>query len=236
MDLHKRWVANPLIGYFICAVVGAIMLCGYWWFAGKMFRTSDPFSVEVQMWSGRVANDPHGIGLWVIGNNLKGEKIAFHADIAVFLQTVNLQAFISQISSYNIKVKIRGGWVKTKRIDTRIGEICFVPPGGDFRNAYPLKPDTFFDHIISDHNMQPHETIRGWVLLKYPKGTELVIGPEKPEFRVFLKDSAGTSFDSGTLISKDRLTNDDAQLSRVLAKEGNTVDLSIFRQEGMLED
>lgn len=29
--------ASPLLGYGICAIIGASILCGYWWFAGRMF-------------------------------------------------------------------------------------------------------------------------------------------------------------------------------------------------------
>jgi hypothetical protein len=31
---------SPILGYAVCAVVGALLLCGYWWFAGKLFADS----------------------------------------------------------------------------------------------------------------------------------------------------------------------------------------------------
>jgi len=226
--LGKMWL---FIGMLISAAAFILFATAYFGDSSK----SNAFSIKISMWFGS-KNDPRG--LWVLRTNKKSENIVVQADLAVFLEIVNLQPFLSQISAYKIQVKIVDNWVNTKRIDARIGEIFFVPSKGNFHQAYRLKPETFFDHNISERNIQQKETIRGWVLLKFIDRTisSAMIHPTKGEFRVILVDSTGTSFDSGTIICKSKLTNEDAQSANLLNKQLPPIDLGLFKKEDVLEN
>jgi hypothetical protein len=41
MDWHRNTNQHPILVYIIIGFVGAFTLCCYWWFAGKMFTTTD---------------------------------------------------------------------------------------------------------------------------------------------------------------------------------------------------
>lgn len=235
MKMHTR--LPGLGGYAVAAVCGALLLSGYWWFTGKVFstkqtqsNTSAPFFVEIVTWSGKIPYDPNGVGFWIVKKDQSGTRMS-QADIAVFLQIVNLKPFVSQLSSYSIDIKTHGKWHRTTKMIADYVSIFFVPPGGNFNHAYPAKLDTFFDHVVMGRSFQAHEPMRGWVLLQYGDGTESLSGGEKPEFRVSLSDAAGVSFRSDVLKAKGRQTNEDAQ-SAIVFHEGNrTADISHVRIE-----
>ena len=45
MEWHQRFAASPSFGYIICAVIGASLLCGYWWLTGQM--VSEPPKAKI---------------------------------------------------------------------------------------------------------------------------------------------------------------------------------------------
>jgi hypothetical protein len=42
--LHEYTKNRPWLGYVVCAVLGAIILCGYWWFTGTISSAAKPES------------------------------------------------------------------------------------------------------------------------------------------------------------------------------------------------
>src|ERR1700692_2493541 len=44
VKLHKYLAGTPALGYLASAVIGASLLCGYWWFTGKEFSKVTPVS------------------------------------------------------------------------------------------------------------------------------------------------------------------------------------------------
>ncbi len=46
MECQKKTASNPLVGYMIWGLIGIIVFCGYWWFAGKMFIETSPSKSE----------------------------------------------------------------------------------------------------------------------------------------------------------------------------------------------
>lgn len=181
--------------------------------------------------SGAIPDDPHGVGFWVITRDFNGKLIASHVDLGIFVHLVNMQPHLSQLSSYTIQLKMKEGWKVVERIDARGGNICFVPPGEDFRQAYQVKLDTFFDCVIDNKNIEPWETVRGWILVKLEDRAEFSIDTNIPQVKIHLLDTAGVSFQSDPLVCKGKVTNDDAQLPYVLNKGGNRVNLSTYKQE-----
>jgi hypothetical protein len=227
MKLHTRLPGHW--GYIVAAICGALLLCGYWWFTGIAFnnpaKTSAPFSVEIVRWSGGLPVERGGYGFW-IGQEEQRGKVISHADLAVFIQVVNLQPFVSQISSYNIEVKINDSWLETVKMNPFTGPVFFVPPDRDYRNAEQIKLDTLFDRVVFERTVQPHEPLRGWVLLQYKSGENFSNAPE--QFRISLKDAAGTSFETSALKSIGKERNEDAQFAVIIPKGGKATDLSRY--------
>jgi len=195
----------------------------------KVDRTdiSVPFSVEIVKWSGGAPINQGGVGFWV-GQEGVGGRVVSHADLAVFLQVVNLQPFVSQLSSYSIEVKTKGTWRKTTKMNVlSVPAVFFVPPDRDFRNAEQIKLDTFFDSAVLNRTVQSHEPIRGWVLLQYEDGPDLSHAPE--QFRVSLSDAAGVLFRTDALTSSGPQRNEDAQFAIIIPKGNKAVDLSRYK-------
>jgi hypothetical protein len=179
-----------------------------------------PFSVDIETTLFAPSRDK-ACGFYLVYPSLHGETIS-PANAAIFLRLINLQSVPSMISKYGVEIKINDRWEKALKLDTRVA-VIYVAFGG-LNKAIPLREDTLlFDRFLSNHNLQPREVIRGWVLIEYPKSA----GQVKPEFRVTVSDVAGASYVSGPLMSKADSTNDAAQAATFSVGDKKTIrDLS----------
>jgi hypothetical protein len=75
------------------------------------------------------------------------------------------------IDSYSIEVlNGKQGWVKLVTIDAHSGEVYNRGPSDDMKQASRsnIEQDTF-DYAIANKNIEPRDTVRGWVFVEVPE-------------------------------------------------------------------
>jgi hypothetical protein len=132
-------------------------------------------------------------GFWLIYNSKYGLTRS-PAQIALYLQVVNLQSVPSMIEVLNIEADARKqNWQKLLQFTIRGNLVVFAlndlskAPKIDFEQGDLLS-------LLSKRPLQPHETVRGWVLCEIP------VDLSPSEYRFYLRDTAGIEFtktDSG---------------------------------------
>lgn len=107
---------------------------------------------------------------WMIHADKNGSMIASPINGLLYMRFTNLSDAPLMIDSYSIELlNDKGEWVKLVTIDGHSGEVYNSGPTDDMRQARrsEIEQDTF-DYVIANRNIEPHQTVRGWVFVEAP--------------------------------------------------------------------
>ena len=128
--------------------------------------------------------DINGAGFWML-HQVKRMEIASPISIAIYLRYTNLMPVASMIDGYSVEVNNGNKeWVKLNRIPGTDGTVYWVY---DVKQALRVNmEDGAFDRLLQNRNIQPNETVRGWVFLELPKDV-----PDDKAWRFTMRDATG---------------------------------------------
>jgi len=176
------------IGKFRLAAtwITAVILLGfvvYPWTANLRSTRAGRFSASVEhMWNTYPETD-----FWLFD-----APTICDAPVAIFFQVTNLQPVPSMLARFDVEVKtMQDQWMKLEYM-TNYEKVYF---GGNLNHVYPITA-TFLDRLIKDHNLPPHEVLRGWMFFWAPPG---VVSQLLPEVRITIADVFGVYWASGPL-------------------------------------
>jgi hypothetical protein len=113
---------------------------------------------------------------------------------SLYIRLVNLQSIPSEISLFTVEVELTGqkwifpaSWLKAVPVSSRIPLLWMNPPPELARrltlNGPQLQP------ILKNGPLEPHKTIRGWMLFDFPSQYDSAVHPLM--YRITVKDTAG---------------------------------------------
>ena len=162
---------------------------------------------------------------WMIHGDKDGSIIASPINGLLYMRFTNLSDAPIMIDSYSIDVlNNKGEWVKLVTIDAHRGEVYNRGPIDDMSQARrsKIEQDTF-DYMIANRNIEPHQTVRGWVFVEPPEA-DLESGKEA---RFNVSDVLGNK----AVESIQVLSEESQSIQPRLLQIGETKDLSQARRE-----
>ena len=109
---------------------------------------------------------------WLIHGDKDGSIIASPINGLLYIRFTNLGDAPIMIDSYSIEVLDgKEKWLRLVTINAHGGEAYNRGPTDDMKQARRsnIEQDTF-DYAITNNNIEPHVTVRGWVFVEAPEG------------------------------------------------------------------
>jgi hypothetical protein len=162
---------------------------------------------------------------WMIYADKNGSMIASPINGLLYMRFTNLSNAPIMIDSYSIELlNDKGEWVKLVTIDGHSGEVYNRGPSEDMRQARrsEIEQDTF-DYVIANKNIEPHQTVRGWVFVEAPSAHS----ENGKEARFSVTDVVGNK----AVGSVQVLSEESQSIQPRLLHIGETKDLSQARRE-----
>ena len=162
---------------------------------------------------------------WMIHGDKNGSIIASPINGLLYMRFTNLSDAPIMIDSYSIEMlNKKGEWVKLITIDAHSGEVYNRGPTDDMSQARrsEIEQDTF-DYAIANRNIEPRQTVRGWVFVESPEDD--LEGGKEARFNV--ADVLGNK----AVGSIQVLSEESQSVQPRLLHIGETKDLSQARKE-----
>jgi len=159
---------------------------------------------QQQVWEGEEEKEPFSVAIetaW-IGETRDATQVFTQYNpnmlspvpVILFLRLVNLREVPSTISQLKIEVELKRAkwlfpstWIQTTYIPDYMPLIWVNPPPTPPRQMQLLGPR--LRTVLERRVLEPHETLRGWVLLDVP--TAYNSAPHPLVFRITIRDTAG---------------------------------------------
>lgn len=224
----------PRIGITILLSSVSLALLGQTPPAGEPFQTSTPsgreaippkmdFAVAVEAgWLHPKSMDEN---FWLLHGDKYGSIIASPINGLLYIRFTNLGDAPIMISSYSIEVQDgKEEWVRLVTIDAHSGEVYNRGPTDDMKQARRsnIEQDTF-DYAIANKNVEPGDTVRGWVFVEAPEADSENI----KEARFSITDVFGNK----AVRPINVLTAESQSSQPILLHVGETRDLSQTRRQ-----
>jgi hypothetical protein len=152
----------------------------------------------------------------------KDHYVIVPLNVSLWISITNLQSTQSMIETYDVEIKTRSGkWVRLIRVPA-FNLNFYLIQNNRLNDAHVLSLQQI-DNRLSSRWVQPKENVRGWAFFEYPEDSDrdgFVFN-----FRVTLRDSAGTVFTSSELIITKENSGNRVQ-GAILKWSSQTVDLS----------
>lgn len=179
---------------FGAVVMYALAGCLYWQQLAISQADNPPFAVAIE--TALVVQERERAHIFGEYN----QKFLSPIPIALFVRVANNQNIPSDVTQFKIEVEMekRFGlfpqWLKTISVPAYMPLVWATPPPA--RRITLAEPR--LEQILRDRPLQPHETLRGWVLLDAP--AEFNEHRRPLTFRISVQDASGhgfTNIDSG---------------------------------------
>lgn len=197
----RRWQSRyPLKFWFIRLTLVGLILAGT--FLGLRTCFKPRFAITSEFGFVRQTRDINGAGFWMV-HAPQGVQTASPISIALYVRYTNLQSVASMIDSYAVEVRDRNNvWIKLSRVSGKDG---IVYSATDLSKALRVNMgEGAFDRLLENRNIQPNETVRGWIFLELPKD---IIVDNRDKWRFTMRDALGVE----TTEPMDQLTLQEGQ-------------------------
>jgi hypothetical protein len=188
---------------------------------------ADPYQLEMATTFSWKGDQPNSVAMFWMErrDQLKPIHTMFR------LRLINRQSTVSMIQSYNVEMRVDGNrWVKLQKLEK--GKTYYLAKSftdcKGFTEAREMEfLSGFFEDAIYRKNIQPGETVEGWVFFQIPSGVSFSKLPfsSKGNYRLNLYDTSGRAFSSIIPFAKSIPVEDEAQ-PILLRKTANVRDLT----------
>ena len=162
---------------------------------------------------------------WLVHGKKNGSIIASPINGLLYIRFTNLGDTPIMIDSYSIEMlNGKEEWVRLVTIDAHSGEVYNRGPTDDMKQARRsnIEQDTF-DYAIANKNIEPHDTVRGWVFVEAPEADLANIKDARFEITSVLGNTAVRPIKV--------LTEESQSIQPRLLHVGETKDLSEARRQ-----
>jgi hypothetical protein len=215
----SRGFENIRMGFYwlipTCIFLSAAVLSGYWYYVVKPARGASErkFAVAAEHKFLRKNREIDAAGFWLL-HAPQGVQTLSPIPVAVHVRYTNLQPVASMIDRYTVEAQgSNNEWVRLSRIDGRYGVIYWATNLNDAVRVAMV--DGPFDLLLQNKNIQPNETVRGWIFLEIPPN--VTIGDD-PTWRFSVKDMLGVES-----------TGPMPQLKKIEGEEGPVQGMGLFQ-------
>jgi len=168
-----------------------VALCLFWQKAVTFEIENPPFSITVE--SGLTGKTRDSVVLFCEYY----KNMLSPIPVALFIRIVNLQSIQADISQLQIEVELTkekwifpASWIEGEYIPDYMPLASLASPPSQSVRLYLV--GSSLRTILESRPIQPHETVRGWVLLDMPSTYDSAVQPLV--FRITVKDTAGHKF------------------------------------------
>jgi hypothetical protein len=182
---------------FGAVVISALAGCLYWQQLEIAEANNPPFAVAIE--TSLVGRQRDCTQVFCEYN----QKFLSPIPISLFMRLVNLQDVPSDISQLKIEVELKkrhwifpSAWLRTRKVPEYMPLVWVNSPPTPSMSLSLV--GGYLEPILESGPLQPHRTLRGWVLLDVSEKFDSAAFP--PTFRISVKDTAGhklTVLDSG---------------------------------------
>jgi hypothetical protein len=177
--------------FFAATVMFGLAICLYWQQVVIADAENPPFSIVVE--SGLTGKTRDSAVLFCEYN----PKMLSPIPVALFIRIVNLQPIPVDISELKIELELTkpkwiypGSWIEGKYIPDYMPLASLVSPPSKSVRLFLVGPS--LQTLLESRAIQPHETVRGWVLIDMPSAYDSAVQPLV--FRITVNDTAGHKF------------------------------------------
>lgn len=183
--------------FFAAAVLALFAICLYWQKEATTELENPPFAVAIETsYAGR-QRDMTQIGCEY------NQRFLSPVPISLFIRINNLQDIRSDISEVKVEVELTkrswvfpGTWLRTLRIPEEMPLVWMNTSTIPARRLTLL--GGYLASVLESKPLEPHQTVRGWVLLDVTNQFDSAVFPRT--YRISVRDTAGrklTVLDSG---------------------------------------
>lgn len=193
---HKLTKRRRALSLFIFLGVGAVM--GF--FAWLLVLKSNPKPNELLQIVLQNAISTGDQRFWKLSGDLSDSRsVLCSAGVLMYLTITNRSTEDLMIGNLTVEVERNGGgWGKLTVIDGPSNSLVFA--GIDISHLIAYRAD-FLDQELRGHNLRQGETVRGWLLMNFPRGENT--STTKPLFKIAAYDVGGTRVYESVLTGVD---------------------------------
>ncbi len=127
----------------------------------------------------------------VYAHSTKDGRCITHVGLAAHVEVVNMGNRIARVRAYRLKCLVNGRWRTFPVLTVLNPATLFWVADGDLKKSIRLRVSTF-DEESANTQLEPGQSIRGWMFFEWPKDLRSAIPPAFNRHRLVLEDVTGS--------------------------------------------